>query len=75
VGGRRLTDKYIQRTLPADSKGDCELYCEYEKEFRCEGFNFRFVLLLFRYTIFFKNNSYKPGYHFFKTIVVILNMH
>lgn len=43
VGGRRLTDKYIQRTLPAESKGDCELYCEYEKEFRCEGFNFRFV--------------------------------
>jgi len=41
VGGRRLNDKHIQRTLPVESKGDCELFCEYEKEFRCEGFNFR----------------------------------
>ncbi|XP_015363152.1 PREDICTED: uncharacterized protein LOC107161309 isoform X1 [Diuraphis noxia] len=50
VGGRRLTDKYIQRTLPADSKGDCEIYCEYEKEFRCEGFNFRYDMKLDSYS-------------------------
>lgn len=44
VGGRRITDKHIQRTMPVESKGDCELYCQYEKEFHCEGFNFRFVI-------------------------------
>ncbi|VVC46129.1 PAN/Apple domain [Cinara cedri] len=42
VGGRRLADKFIQRTMPAESKGECEIFCEYEKEFRCAGFNFRY---------------------------------
>uniref|UniRef100_A0A2S2R1U8 Apple domain-containing protein n=1 Tax=Sipha flava TaxID=143950 RepID=A0A2S2R1U8_9HEMI len=50
VGGRRLVDKYIQRILPVESKGDCELYCEYEKEFRCEGFNFRYDMKLDSYS-------------------------
>ncbi|XP_050426859.1 uncharacterized protein LOC126837103 [Adelges cooleyi] len=50
VGGRRLTDKYVQRTLPVESKRDCEMFCEYEKEFRCEGFNYRYDTKLSSYS-------------------------
>nr|XP_018917639.1 PREDICTED: uncharacterized protein LOC109044389 [Bemisia tabaci] len=42
VTGRRLADRFIRRVLPCDALRHCQLACAIEKEFVCEGFNFRF---------------------------------
>ncbi|XP_065206195.1 uncharacterized protein LOC135835727 isoform X2 [Planococcus citri] len=43
VTGRRLIDRYIRRTFPCDSLARCQLACTIEREFICEGFNYRFA--------------------------------
>ncbi len=51
VNGRRIIDRYVRRTFPTDSLARCQLACTIEREFICEGFNYRWAIALSYSTI------------------------
>lgn len=44
MAGKRVSQRWVRRTLTCERVEDCQAECGHEKRFTCEGFNYKYVI-------------------------------